>query len=218
MEEKFLKEFCRHYFDSCVMADTYWLGHRILKCPFDLFIYQEILFEIKPDVIVECGTNAGGSTLYLAHLCDLIGKGKIVSIDIEEMDRPKHERITYLLGDTTSSEIVDQVKEFVAGHDTVLVILDSDHTEPHVLKEMKLYHEFVTIGSYMIVEDSIIGEIVFPQLAPGPLGAIRKFLTENDHFIVDESRHKYHFTFNPEGYLLKIGEQSSEKIEPEKDS
>ncbi|MBG9736853.1 cephalosporin hydroxylase [Paenibacillus alvei] len=213
-----MKSFCNRFVSSGVWAETYWLGHRILKCPFDLFIYQEILFELKPDVIVECGTNAGGSTLYLAHLCDLIGKGKIVSIDIEEMDRPKHDRITYLLGDTTSSEIVDQVKDFVSGHDTVLVILDSDHTEPHVLKEMDLYHRFVTVGSYMIVEDSIIGEIVFPQLAPGPLGAIRKFLPENDQFIVDESREKYHFTFNPEGYLLKIAEQSSKKIESEKDS
>ncbi|MFW5435448.1 CmcI family methyltransferase [Paenibacillus apiarius] len=200
-----VKSFHHHYFDSEVWLDTYWFGHRVLKCPLDLFNYQEILFNIKPDVIIECGTNAGGSALFLAHMCDVLGKGKVITIDIAEMERPEHGRITYLIGDTTSSEIVDKVKEYICPADVVLVILDSDHTAPHVLNEMRIYHHLVTVGSYMIVEDTIIGgNPVVPQWAPGPMGAVQQFLTENDQFIVDESRHKFHLTFNPNGYLLKV--------------
>ena len=200
-----VKSFHHHYFDSEVWLDTYWFGHRVLKCPLDLFNYQEILFNVKPDVIIECGTNAGGSALFLAHMCDLLGKGKVITIDIEEMERPEHGRITYLIGDTTSSEIVNKVKEFISPADVVLVILDSDHTAPHVLNEMRLYNKLVTVGSYMIVEDTIIGgNPVAPIWAPGPMGAVQQFLTENDQFIVDESRHKFHLTFNPNGYLLRV--------------
>lgn len=201
----FVKSFHHHYFDSEVWLDTYWFGHRVLKCPLDLFNYQEILFQVKPDVIVECGTNQGGSALFLANMCDLLGKGKVITVDIQEMERPEHGRISYLLGDTTSTEIVNKIKESILPSDVVLVILDSDHTEPHVLQEMRLYYGLVSVGSYLIVEDTIIGgNPIAPHLAPGPMGAVQQFLTENDQFIVDESRHKFHLTFNPNGYLLKV--------------
>src|SRR3712207_4671527 len=83
--------------------DTYWMGVPAWKCPLDMWIYQEILFETKPGFVIETGTAHGGSALFLAHMCDLLGKGRIVTIDIEEKpDRPSHDRITYLEGSSTS--------------------------------------------------------------------------------------------------------------------
>jgi cephalosporin hydroxylase len=174
-------------------ADTYWLGVPVLKCPLDLWIYQEIIFEVKPDVIIECGTFRGGSALFLAHMCDLVNNGRIISIDIEyREDRPKHERITYLIGSSTSEEIVRKVKSLIRDRDKVMVILDSDHHKEHVLKELKIYSKFVTKGSYLIVEDTNInGHPVVPDFGPGPLEAVEEFLKENKNFVADRTKEKF---------------------------
>jgi cephalosporin hydroxylase len=93
----------------------------------------------------------------------------------------------------------------ISPSDTVLVILDSDHSKQHVLNELRLYHSFVTEGSYLIVEDSNInGHPVLPQFGPGPMEALDEFLQENDDFVIDESKHKFLITFNPRGYLKKV--------------
>lgn len=198
-------DFTSHYYESLVWMNTYWMGQPIYKCPLDLFLYQEILFRVKPDVIVECGTNIGGSALFLAHMCDLLGAGKVITIDIVEIERPQHERITYLLGDTISPEIVNQVKQQISPEDVVLVILDSDHTEEHVFQELSLYNQLVTKGSYVIVEDTLVnGHPIMPAFGPGPMEAVQKFLLENDQFIIDSNQHKFFLTFNPKGYLLKV--------------
>jgi cephalosporin hydroxylase len=206
MSSTLIEDFHRHYYDSKVWINTFWFGHRILKCPLDLMNYQEILFKIKPDVIIECGTNEGGSALFLANICDLLNKGKIITIDIEKREnRPIHQKITYLLGDSTSPEILKKVKELIHPNDVILVILDSEHTEPHVYKEMELYNQFVSKGSYLIVEDTNIGgNPIYPNLAPGPMGAVQKFLENNENFSIDTTKHKFHLTFNPNGYLLKF--------------
>lgn len=192
------------------MVEHAWLGVPAQKCPFDLWVYQELVHELRPGVIVECGTADGGSALYLASICDLLGEGEIVTVDIRDLPgRPQHGRITYLTGSSTAPEIVEAIRERVDGRSPVLVILDSNHERDHVLDEMRLYGALVTPGSYLVVEDSNInGHPVLPDFGPGPLEAIEAFLAETDEFAVDESREKYFLTFNPRGYLRKAGAQT----------
>lgn len=197
--------FHRLYYDSEVFARTSWLGVSALKCPLDLWIYQEIIHDSRPDVIVECGTASGGSALFLAAICDLVGNGRIITIDIEERPgRPQHPRVTYLHGSSTSPAIVEQVRRAVAEDDRVLVLLDSEHSKDHVLAELRAYSSFVTPGSYVIVEDTNIGgHPVRPDWGPGPTEAVDEFLAENSAFAIDESREKFFLTFNPRGYLRR---------------
>jgi cephalosporin hydroxylase len=193
------------YFDSRVWQNTYWLGHPIVKNPFDMVNLQEIMFEIKPDVIVECGTFRGGSALFMATLCDLIGKGRIITIDrFVHEPRPGHARITYLTADSASQQAREWVDTLIAPGEVVLVILDSDHSEAHVTGELHNFHSLVTVGSYLIVEDTCVGHPVLPELLPGPMEAVEKFMAHNDSFVIDTSRHKFHMTFNPNGYLRKV--------------
>lgn len=208
-KKNIIEHFHKFYYDSCNQTwykNTFWLGTRTLKCPLDLWIYQEIIFEIKPDIIIESGTRYGGSALFLACLCESLNKGKIISIDIEfNNDRPQHSRITYLLGSSTSNDIVQNVQSLIRSKDEVLVVLDSDHHRSHVQRELEIYSKFVTKGSYLIVEDTNInGHPVEPEFGPGPMEAVKEFLKGNKNFVIDKSREKFLLTFNPNGYLKKI--------------
>lgn len=176
--------------------NTNWLGNSTWKCPLDLWIYQEIIYDLKPDIIIESGTYKGGTTLYMAIICDLVNNGKIITIDIRDFeDRPKHNRIKYLTGSSISDEIVKEVKEEISNNDKVLVVLDSNHKTNHVLKELRIYSKLVSKGSYIIVEDTFV---------KGPKEAIPLFLKHNKNFVIDESKHKFIITFNPNGYLKKV--------------
>ncbi len=194
------------YYNSGVWRQTYYFGHQILKCPLDMWIYQELITQIKPDVIIETGTYRGASALYMAHLCDLIGNGEIITIDIEAHEnQPKHPRIRYMIGSSLEPVIIDQVKEFIKNKSKVMVVLDSDHTMQHVAQELKLFGPMVTPGSYLIVEDSNInGHPVRSDYGPGPLEAIADFVRENKEFMVDYEREKFFVTYNPCGYLKKV--------------
>jgi predicted O-linked N-acetylglucosamine transferase (SPINDLY family)/cephalosporin hydroxylase len=185
--------------------NTRWMGVPILKCPLDLWIYQEIIFKINPEIIIECGTFNGGSALFLAHLCDIIGAGEIVSIDVDERSgRPQHSRISYWTGSSISEKIIEQVRQKVSDRSPVLVILDSDHSANHVIQELRLYSPLVTPGSYIIVEDTNInGHPVAPAFGAGPMEAVKTFLLENSSFSVSTDCEKFYFTFNPSGYLKK---------------
>jgi cephalosporin hydroxylase len=202
----FVNGFHRLYYHSAVFKDTFWLGTQVLKCPLDLWIYQEIIHELRPDIIVECGTYQGGSALFLASLCDLVNHGLVLTMDTKEMaNRPQHPRIEYLHGSSIDAATVQVVGNRVASKDTVMVILDSDHEKEHVLMELSIYHQFVTPGSYLIVEDTNInGHPVLPKSGPGPMEAVREFLRTNAHFAVDKTKEKFLLTFNPSGYLRRI--------------
>jgi cephalosporin hydroxylase len=188
-------------------SNTHWLGVPAQKCAFDLWVYQELLHELRPATIVECGTANGGSALFLASICDLLGQGSIVTIDVADYpNRPQHERITYVSGSSTDPGVFAEVKRLVSDQEPVLVILDSDHECAHVLEELRLYAPLVSPGSYLIVEDSNInGHPVLPDFGPGPAEALELFLRETDEFAVDRSREKFFVTFNPGGYLRKAG-------------
>ena len=205
-----IDQFHRLYYDSQAANKTwrvtYWLGIQTLKCPLDLWIYQEIIFASRPDVIIETGTYSGGSAYFLATMCDLIGHGRIVSIDIEHRKgRPEHGRIQYLLGSSTTRDTVQRVKQGIGPKDSVMVILDSDHRAAHVRDELKTYAPLVTKGQYLIVEDTNVnGHPVFHHHGPGPMEALLEFLEGNQDFVIDEEKEKFLLTFNPRGYLLKV--------------
>jgi cephalosporin hydroxylase len=186
--------------------NTSWLGVGVQKCPLDLWVYQEILFELRPDVIVETGTAAGGSALFLATVCDLMRHGLVVTVDVEERDnRPVHRRIRYVLGSSVSAETVAEVRRGIAEGAKVMAILDSDHSRDHVLAELRLYGKLVSPGQYLIVEDTNInGRPVRPDFGPGPAEAVWDFLAETDAFEIDREREKFLMTFNPGGFLRKV--------------
>jgi len=183
--------------------NTTWLGTTIMKNPLDLWVYQELLFRIRPDVILETGTHKGGSAHYLASICDLLDHGRIVTVDVTAMPGlPEHPRITYLEGSSTSPETISRMTE--AASATTMVILDSDHSRAHVLDELAAYAPLVTPGSYLIVEDTHVnGHPVTPEFGPGPMEAVDEFLRSNPEFRIDEDCEKFYFTFNPRGYLRR---------------
>ncbi len=198
--------FHRLYYDRAVWKDTFWLGVPALKCPLDLWVYQEVMFEVKPDIIIECGTYEGGSAFFLASICDLLGRGRVITIDIEPGDaRPKHKRVKYVLGSSTAPRTLELARREVKPGNRVLIILDSDHSKENVLNEMRLYAPLVTSGSYLIVEDTNInGNPVYPEFGPGPMEAVSEFLSQNGDFEIDSSREKFLMGFNPRGWLRRV--------------
>lgn len=206
LDRRIIDDFHKFYYEGKAWEGMTYFGVTIQKCPMDLFIYQEILYEVQPEVIVECGTAFGGSALYLAHLMDALGKGKIISIDINfKKVRPAHPRINYFTGSSTDPSIFQTIKDQIGAESRVLVILDSDHSRNHVLDELRLYHQLVSKGSYLIVEDTNVnGHPVWREFGSGPMEALNEFLQENNDFEIDKSREKFFLTFNPRGYLKKI--------------
>lgn len=175
-----------------------------MKNPLDLWIYQEIITDTRPDVIVETGTAYSGSAAFLAGVCELLGSGDVISIDINPVstEYAQHPRIIYLGGQSsTSKEVLDEVRERTEGKKT-MVILDSDHSETHVADELEHYSPFVTPGCYLIVEDTNIG-LVSRDLLPGPAQAVKAFLAQTQEFETDTSCERYLITNHPGGYLRR---------------
>lgn len=180
---------------------SYWRGIPVLKWPGDMQIYQELIWAVQPETLIECGTAWGGSALLFASIMDMLGKGHVISIDTHNdqpmldpwlfpklkphqlvRQLPEHERITYLTGDTTAPGIIRQIKRLTRG--TTMVVLDSNHNARHVLKECRLYAQFVTDGSYLVVEDiNINGHPVPVHLGDqGPYDAVFVFLQRHPNF------------------------------------
>jgi cephalosporin hydroxylase len=206
-ERAIVDNFHRLYYNRSARTwkRTYWRGVNVWKNPLDLWLYQEILHDVAPDVIVEAGTKFGGSAYFLANMCDLMGRGQILTIDVtEQPNRPQHDRITYLTGSSTDPAVIAEVDRIIDGR-RIIVLLDSDHSARHVLAELRAWHHRVPVGSYVIVEDTNVhGHPVFPNHGPGPMEAVDAFLAENDQFVIDESMHKFFMTFNPRGFLKRI--------------
>lgn len=186
--------------------NTKWLGVETQKCPLDMWTFQEILFDTKPDVLVETGTFLGGSAYYFASMFDLLKRGRVVTIDIEDFKgKPVHGRITYLLGSSTSNEIVSKVQSAIAPGEKVMVVLDSNHSRDHVRNELRLYSDMVSVGSYLIVEDTHFnGHPILPKFGPGPYEAVEEFLASHPNFERDRSRERFLLTFNPGGWLKRV--------------
>lgn len=183
-----------------------WLGVTVEKYPQDLWIYQEIITETRPDVLVEAGTFRGGSAFYFASIFDYLNHGRVLTIDVIKFPNlPQHPRITYLLGSSTSDPIFQQIKNSIRSGEHVMVSLDSDHHAAHVLEELKLYSQLVTVGDYLVVEDTEInGHPVYPSFGAGPTEALEEFLKTNHDFIQDRSREKFAVTSEPGGWLKRV--------------
>lgn len=195
-----------------------WLGCPIIQFPQDVIAMQEIIWRVKPDLIIETGIAHGGSLIFYASMVDLIGQeGQVLGIDIDirEHNRveieshPMYRRITMIEGSSTDEEVIIQVLEFAKGKDRVLVALDSNHTHDHVLQELELYSPLVREGSYLVVFDTIIEDMPedsFPDRPWGkgnnPKTAVMEFLRRNDRFVIDEEiGSKLLITVAPDGYL-----------------
>jgi cephalosporin hydroxylase len=194
-----------------------WMGHLLLKWPPDLWMYQEIIFETRPDLIIETGTYKGGSALYFANLFDLIGNGRVVTVDITRPPEgwPIHRRIEYLLGSSTSPEILAAIEGRIRPGERVMVVLDSFHSEQHVREELTCYSGFVSPGCYLVVEDTNVnGHPVYRAHGPGPMEAVVDFLKTNPGFVPDKSRERFKITFSPNGWLKRIGDPVAMKQPP----
>lgn len=190
--------------DGQIFLRTSWMGVPCQKCPLDLWIYQEIFHEIRPDLVIETGTALGGSALFMAHMMDLMGNGQVVSIDTVPASRPSHPRIRYVLGSSDDPAVIAHVIDG-RPQEVRLVVLDSDHSKAHVTRELELLAPLVTVGSYLIVEDTNInGHPTYPSFGPGPFEAVEEFLKKTTDFVVDRSREKFLMTFNPKGFLRRL--------------
>lgn len=187
-------------------GDTTWMGRPIWQNVLDLQTIQETIVALKPDLLMECGTNRGGSAFFFGQLFDLLGHGHVVSVDVEKMHDLTHPRVTYLIGSSVSDEIVKHMAEMAAQAKTVMVILDSDHSAAHVAQELERYHGFVTPGSFLLVQDGVIDTLpMFEVGRPGPLPAIQAFLAQHPEFEVDHARiNRFLITHHPFGWLRRV--------------
>ncbi|MBD2035779.1 cephalosporin hydroxylase [Leptolyngbya sp. FACHB-321] len=184
---------------------TYWMNVQCLKCPLDMWIYQEIVAETQPDLIVETGKHMGGSALFMAHMLNISGHGEIITIYILDYPgRPQHSRINYVQGSSADPALVNSLLN-VRLPKKCMVILDSDHSKQHIVAEMALLAPYVSVGSYLIVEDTNTnGHPAYPSFGESGFEAVEEFLSKNQNFSVDTSKEKFLMTFNPSGYLKRM--------------
>jgi len=166
-----------------------WRGAPVWKAPGAMLVLQEIIYKVKPDVIVETGTYRGGGTLFFASLLDLEDRGRVISIDITDWQpRPVHPRITYLIGSSIDPVILSKVRDSIPPGSVVVVDLDSNHAKSHVLEELRAYSPLVSPASYLIVEDATTGKQTWrPEMQRGPGEAVEEFLAENHDYVDDPS-------------------------------
>ena len=188
-----------------ILTETTYFGIKTLKSPTDFWVYQEIVHETKPDVIVEIGNYFGGSTLALAHLCDCLERGRVIGVDVSHESVPasvrNHPRVTLIEGDACGS--FDQVARLIAPDEAVLVIEDSSHTYENTLGVLNTYSPLVQPGGYFIVEDGICHHGLDAGPSPGPFEAVEAFVGQNGDFAVDRGRESFLITWNPKGYLRR---------------
>ena len=215
----------RSGWDAKYVYSFAWLGRPIIQLPEDMVRTQEVIYDIKPDFIIETGIAHGGSLIYYASLCKAIEKGRIIGVDIEI--RPHNRKaieehilfpyITLIEGSSIDVEIVDQVLSKLSLNDVVMVLLDSNHTYDHVLSELRLYSKMVSLGSYIVATDGIMENVVgAPRTNPdwgtnNPKRALEQFVAENDAFIIEEPKFPFNeglinerVTYWPSAFIKRI--------------
>lgn len=178
----------------------------MIKCPFDFFIYHMLIWKIKPDFLIEIGTNVGGSALYFSDILDQIGKGVVHTIDIEDKVHPivkQKENIKFHFDGFENYKINSELF-----HDkTIMVIDDGSHTYPHVKSSLNKFKDIVSVNSYFVVEDGILDKLnINIDYKGGPNKAIKEFIATNSNFVIDRTLcdlYGTNATFNTNGYLIK---------------
>jgi cephalosporin hydroxylase len=222
--------------DLIVRADKYkyaylwtWMGLPIIQMPADIVAMQEAVWKAKPEVIIETGVARGGSVIFSASMLALLGRGKVIGVDIDIRahnrnsieSHPMASRITLIDGPSTSAETIERVKAEIPLGAAVMVLLDSDHSRAHVLDELRAYGPLVTRGQYLIVADTMLGRLNREQTPtdrahawyPGnePLSALKEYLLECDRFVPDEEMNgKMILSSSPEGYLICVKDREGE--------
>ncbi len=188
------------------MQKSKYHGIKTWKNPIDFWIYQEIVFDIQPEFIIEIGLHRGGSTLALAHILDRNDNGDIIGIDlslslIDEQVR-NHDLISLIEGNPL--ELFEKVKQLISPNSTVLIIEDSSHEYENTLAVLNMYGTLVSENSFFIVEDGICyhGLDVGPK--PGPYEAVHDLIKDNENFAIDRSKEDFLLTWNPCGFLKRI--------------
>lgn len=202
-----------------------WMGRPVIQLPEDIIRIQEVLYRVKPDVIIETGVAHGGSLVLYASLCRAMGKGRVIGIDIEirphnQKAIEKHELypyITLIEGDSTDDKVVNQIRALLKPDETVLIVLDSKHTKQHVLSELYAYSPFVTLGSYIVATDGSMKDLCdVPRGKPewaydSPMTAVQEFCSKNPDFIIEqlgwvfnESNLTENITHWPNAYLKRV--------------
>ena len=199
------KAWLRIGWDTKYVYGFTWLGRPIIQLPDDMIRLQEVIYAIRPDVIIETGIAHGGSLVFSASLCQMMGKGRVVAVDIEIRPQnreaieahPLSQRITMIEGNSIADDIVSQVKDQVHPGDSVLVLLDSNHSRDHVMQELLAYGPLVTPGSYIVAMDGIMQDVVgAPRTDPdwdfnNPQTAVRDFLQDHPEFVLEEPAHPF---------------------------
>ena len=211
---KVVHAFHRLYYDSLGWDRNYYLGHQVKQCPFDLQVYQELVFKIRPQFLIQTGVAEGGSVLYFANLFDVIGldsSAVVIGIDIKlsrAVRKLRHPRISLIEGNSTSARTIKAVESRLPTGVLTrgMVSLDSSHSARHVLKELRLYRRYVGVGSYLVVEDTNLnGHPVFPDFGSGPFEAVEEFLREDHHFVRDDEVWRRNlFSFHQDGWLRRV--------------
>jgi cephalosporin hydroxylase len=203
-----------------------WMGRPVIQLPEDMLRIQEVIFDLKPDKIIETGIAHGGSLIYYASICKAIEKGSIIGIDIEIRPHNRKEIEDHFLykdyiemieGSSTSPEVLDQVRSKVKKGDKVLVILDSNHTKQHVLDELNAYSSLVSVGSYIVATDGIMELVVGQDRTQSdwswnnPKSAAIEFVNANPNFIIEEPKFPFNegaiterVTYWPSAYIKRI--------------
>ena len=223
-KNKPLKEASRAFMDATINTkysyNFTWLGRPIIQYPQDMIAMQEIIWQVKPDLIIETGIAHGGSLIFYASMLELLGgNGHVVGIDIDirkynrvEIEKhPMFKRITMIEGSSTDEVITEKVRRLAEGK-KVLVCLDSNHTHEHVLRELDLYAPLVSVGSYCVVFDTIVEDMSKGtyndrpwDVGNNPKTAVRAYLKEHNEFVVDEKiENKLVITVAPSGYLKRV--------------
>jgi cephalosporin hydroxylase len=202
-----------------------WMGRPVIQLPDDMLRIQEVIYAVKPDIIIETGIAHGGSLIFYASLCKAMEKGRIVGIDIEIRPHNRaaieaHEMfplITLVEGSSVDPAVVGSVAALIKPGETVLVLLDSNHTKAHVLAELEAYGPMVTPGSYIVATDGIMGHVVgAPRTQPGwawdnPEAAALDFVATHKDFVIEEPPFPFNegvvkdrVTYWPSGFIKRV--------------
>ena len=191
------------YMRSDVWIHNKWRGVPVWKPPTDLWSYQEIICATRPDVLIETGTAFGGSALFFADVMESIGHGTVVTIDVNPQAQPYHPRIAYVTG---SSLNLEGLRKLQLENERCMVSLDSNHSRDHVLKELAIYAPLVSVGCYLVIEDTHISETTMANLMPGPYEAMEEFMTNGGmrEFARDDRPEEHIITFSPSGWYKRV--------------
>lgn len=188
---------------------TTWLGRAVATAPADLLPYQEMIVRVRPDWVIETGTDGGGRALFLASICDLVGHGTVILIDEDDHETPEHlpqhPRLRYLTGEPGAPATVETVRGIVGDRATAVVVLGARADRVGTHAQFEVYSPFVPVGSYVVVADTIVnGHPVWTSFGPGPAEAVKQILNGHGEFVADPTMEKYSLTFNPGGFVLRV--------------